>query len=78
MEFVKNTLALRQAIIDSGKPDPFLPMGNKIIPSDEDIATATRVANVLQECVDYADGDSAAFTNELQRRTVDIPMPRRK
>lgn len=78
LEFVKNTLALRQAIIDSGKPDPFLPLGNKIIPSDEDIATATRVANVLQECVDYADGDSAAFTNELQRRTVDIPMPRRK
>lgn len=78
LEFVKNTLALRQAIIDSGKPDPFLPIGNKIIPSEEDIATATRVANVLQECVDYADGDSNAFTNELQRRTVDIPMPRRK
>lgn len=78
LEFVKNTLALRQAIIDSGEPDPFLPIGKKILPSDEDIATATRVANVLQECVDYADGDSAAFTNELQRRTIDIPMPRRK
>ena len=78
LEFVKNTLALRQAIIDSGKSDPFLPTGNKIIPTEEDIATATRVANILQECVDYADGDSTVFTNELQRRTVDIPMPRRK
>lgn len=78
LEFVKNTLALRQAIIDSGKSDPFLPIGNKIIPTEEDIATATRVANILQECVDYADGDSTVFTNELQRRTVDIPMPRRK
>lgn len=57
-----------------GKPDPFLPVGNQIAPTDDDIAAAERVAKVLQECVDYADGDSAVFTNELQRRTIDIKV----
>ena len=75
LEFVQNTLALREALIEKGEPDPFLPIGNKILPTDEDVATANRVAQVLQECVDEADGDSEWFTNELQRRTVDIPMP---
>ena len=75
LEFVQNTLALREALIEKGEPDPFLPIGNKILPTDEDVATANRVAQVLQECVDYAEGDSDVFTNELQRRTVDIPMP---
>ena len=75
LEFVQNTLALREALIEKGEPDPFLPIDNKILPTDEDVATANRVAQVLQECVDYAEGDSDVFTNELQRRTVDIPMP---
>lgn len=75
LEFAENTLALREALIEKGEPDPFLPIGNKILPTEEDIATANRVAQVLQECVDYAEGDSNVFTNELQRRTVDIPMP---
>lgn len=77
LEFVTNTLALREALIEKGEPDPFLPIGQKILPTEEDINTAKRVAQVLQECVDEADGDSEWFTNELQRRTVDIPMPGR-
>ena len=77
IQYVKNALKLRTALIESGEPDPFLPYGSKIVPTDEDIATANRVAAVLQEGVDYADGDSAIFTNEVQRRTVDT-APRRK
>ena len=44
------------------------------MPTDDDIKTAEKVANVLQECVDYAEGDSAVFTNELQRRLVDVKV----
>ena len=77
LQYVENALKLRTALIESGAPDPFLPYGSKIVPTDEDIATANRVAAVLQECIDYADGDSAIFTNEVQRRTVDT-APRRK
>ena len=74
LEYITNTLALREAIIAEGKPDPFLPIGEQIMPTDSDIATAQKVADVLQECVDYAEGDSAVFTNELQRRSVDVKI----
>ena len=59
-------------MIAEGKPDPFLPIGKQIMPTNEDIEAANRVAEVFQSCVDYAEGDSAVFTNELQRRTIDI------
>lgn len=74
LEYITNTLKLREAIIAEGKPDPFLPIGEQIMPTDNDIATAQKVADVLQECVDYAEGDSAVFTNELQRRLVDVKI----
>ena len=74
LEYITNTLKLREALIAEGKPDPFLPIGEQILPTDEDIAAANKVASVLQECVDYAEGDSAVFTNELQRRLVDVKI----
>lgn len=78
LEYVSNALKLRSALIESGEPDPFLPCGEKTLPTDVDVATAERVANVLQECVDIADGDSQIFTNELMRRTVDSGMPTKR
>lgn len=78
VDFVSKALELRTALMEAGEPDPFLPVGKRITPTDEDVSTANRVATVLQECVDYAQGDSQAFTNELQRRTIDTaPMRRR-
>ena len=74
LDFVKDALELRSQLIAEGEPDPFLPIGNQISPTDSDIATANKVAEVLQECIDYAEGDSAVFTNELQRRTVDVKI----
>ena len=72
LEVITNALKLREALIAEGKPDPFLPLGKQIMPTNEDIEAANRVAEVFQSCVDYAEGDSAVFTNELQRRTIDI------
>ena len=74
LQYIKDALELRSALMSEGKPDPFLPVGNQIAPTDFDIATADRVATILQECVDYADGDSSVFTNELLRRTVDVKI----
>ena len=74
LDFIKDALELRSELISEGKPDPFLPVGNQIAPTDFDIATANKVASVLQECVDYADGDSNIFTTELQRRLVDVKI----
>lgn len=78
LEYVTNALKLRSALIEMGESDPFLPCGEKTLPTDVDVATAERVANVLQECVDIAEGDSQIFTNELMRRTVDTGPIKRK
>ena len=74
LEYITNALKLREALMAEGKPDPFLPVGEQILPTDQDVAAAQKVADVLQECVDYAEGDSAVFTNELQRRLVDVKI----
>lgn len=71
LEYVEGALKLRKTLMDKGEPDPFLPWGEKIIPSAEDEEAAERVAKIFQECVDYAQGNSEIFTNELMRRTVD-------
>ena len=70
LEFVSNALELREALIERGDMDPFVPIGNKIKPTDEDFAKAEKVAKVLQECVDYADGNPNVFTDELKRRII--------
>lgn len=78
LEYVTKALELRDALIEQGKPDPFLPAGHQITPTAADIEAANRVAKVMKECVDAAEGDSTIFTSLLMRATVDVPMPTRK
>lgn len=78
LEYITNVLELRDAIIESGQPDPFLPCGQKIIPTEQDIAAAERVAKGLKEMVEVADGNSAVFHNEYERRVGDTIIARRK
>lgn len=63
-EYVKTVLEFRQAVIDSGDLDPFLPVGNKIQPSVEDITKATRVAEGLQYCLDEATDEETGEIDE--------------
>ena len=76
LEYVRTALELREALIERGEPDPFLPVGSKLTPTQEEIAMAENAAQIYRECIDYADGNSEVFTNELMRRTVDV-MPNR-
>lgn len=69
LDYVKLALELRSSLIAEGKPDPFLPMGSQIAPTADDVEKAEKVAQVYQECIDYAEGDSKLFTQELMRRT---------
>ena len=78
LEYCKTAVELRDALIENGERDSFLPFGHNVIATDSDIETANRVATVMKECIDYADGDSDIFTNELQRRTVDVVIPKKK
>ena len=77
LEYWEKTLALRKALMAQGETDPFVPVGEKIVAENSDFEAAERVATVVQECIDYAKGDSAIFTSELQRRTIDAGLPRR-
>ena len=71
LEYVTNALKLREAILNEGGEDPFVPQGNKVVATAEDYARAEKVATVLQEMVDSANGDSNVFLNEYQRRVRD-------
>ncbi|MCQ2053089.1 MAG: hypothetical protein MJZ03_04055 [archaeon] len=72
LEYCTKVLQLRSAVIADNGMDPFVPNGFKITPTHDDIEAAERLATVLQECIEYAQGDSQLFTNELQRRTRDV------
>lgn len=69
LEYMKLSLELRKTLIAKGERDPFLPYGSQIAPTPEDVEKAEKAAQIYQECIDYADGDSKLFTQELQRRT---------
>ena len=73
LDGISAALELRDAIMEAGGNDPFLPVGKKVLATDE------KVAEGFRHCVEYADGDPHIFANELSRITVDTgPIGRRK
>ena len=73
LDYITKALQLRNALIENGEKDPFLPYGKNIMPDEDDMKKANQAAEVLQECVDIAKGNNDAFTTELQRRMIDPP-----
>ena len=71
LEYVSKTLKLRNALIERGEPDPFMPNGHEYVFDQRDQDKANYVAQVYQECIDYAQGNDQLFTQELMRRTKD-------
>lgn len=72
LAFAELALELREAVMDEGGIDPFVPQGHKIMAEDTDFAAAEKVAEALKSCIEYADGNNEVFTNELMRITADI------
>jgi len=68
LEFFTKIEELTKGIEQAGGIDPFLPVSKDYIPTGEDIDRAERLHSVIRECIDWAQGDPQAFTNELQRR----------
>ena len=77
LEYITKAMELREALMENGEPDPFLPVGKQISPTRDDLEGAEKVAQVYKECIDYAEGDSEVFTNERMRRTRDVKLPRK-
>jgi hypothetical protein len=76
LEYVESALKLRSELIERGERDPFLPIGSHVRETAEMYERAQNVADVLQECVDLAQGDSGIFTAQLQRKIKDPAMYR--
>lgn len=68
LEYADTALKLRQRLLEEGHEDPFVPHGSQYSPTQVDYDRAHRVAAVLQECVDDAEGDDASFLAELKKR----------
>lgn len=58
LEFVSKALELRDAVIESGGTDPFLPVGRGITVTREDVEQAELAAETFKECIEYANGNS--------------------
>lgn len=71
LSYISKALQYRQAIMDKFDVDVFVSGDPTHTPTGEDYETAARTAEVLQNCVDVADGDPAVFQSELQRVLVD-------
>ena len=72
-------MQLRNAILEKEGVDIFLPNGKNYKYDSSDKEKADFVAQMFQECIDYADGDSQLFTQELMRRTKDdTPLQKSK
>jgi len=76
LEYVETVLSLRDALIEGGEKDPFLPYGDKVDITSEQIDAANKVAAGLREMVDFAEGDTGVFSAEYQRRVKDTSIPR--
>lgn len=78
LHYAELALELRDRIIEDGGVDPFLPVGKDVVITNNDKERAEKVAEVFKDCIEYAEGDSDIFTNELQRRTRDVSIPQRR
>lgn len=75
LSYIQTALELRDRLIEEGEEDPFVPQGRKISATNEDYMLADKVAEGLRACIEYADGNSEIFTQELQRITKDTMIP---
>lgn len=74
LEYWDKVLKLRSALLKRGDEDPFVPQGQKVNATAADYATAEKVATIMQEMVDNAEGDPNVFLNEYQRRVKDTNL----
>lgn len=75
LEYCQNALNLREAVLETEGIDIFVGQGHNITPEQSDYEKAERVAAVMAECIEKAQGNSSIFTAELMARTKDVSLP---
>lgn len=78
LEYLTLALELDDACIREDGKSCFLPKGKGVNPTLEEKEVAQRFHQVVQECIDYADGDPDVFNMELQRRTTETKPSKAK
>lgn len=69
LDYATKALELREALLNRDNIDIFAPYGANLQLSPEDLTGPQKLADALKSCIDYADGDSQLFTQELMRIT---------
>lgn len=78
LEIVQSALELRKEIMKNGGKDPFLPNSSNFQATNYEKERSEQIANIFQKCIETADGNNSVFINELNRITIDSPMPKRR
>lgn len=75
LKFWKNTLELRELLIESGQPDPMVARGKMFdgASEDEQSAEVVKIVDVVNDCIEKANGSSKVFTSLLQDKMRDDP-----
>lgn len=68
VQYIENLLKLREAVLETEGTDIFVSATNA---EESDFATAERVAQVLQECLDNSDGNNQLLIAEVQRHLME-------
>jgi hypothetical protein len=68
VEYWTSALEVREADMAMGRPDPFKGFGKMYQPDDADDVWPERVADVISQCLEIANGDDLVFANTLASR----------
>lgn len=71
------TMQLRKAIMDEGKPDPFLPNGINIQATQLDVDSANLLAQAVTESLEASEENPEAFTSIFLSKFRDVNLPKR-
>ena len=76
IEIAEAMLALRNGLVeeDGNSASPFLPTSGAI--SQSDLDDEQMFVDLLEHCLDFADGDNGVFTAEFQRHLKESPKRR--
>lgn len=66
LEYIETALKLRKNVLEETGEDIFVAKGNGVVNTTTDYQQAQRVADILEQLVEEAEGSSAIFTQKLQ------------
>lgn len=78
LDVAKKLLEYRQAMVDNGYKDPFLPHGHDVQITQNDYFTAEHFQAKLEECIEKAEGDPTAFVNYFAKNISETALDKIK